>query len=126
MSKSEREHTAQDEARELYEHRHDEDEWEDEPEPIEVRPSRSSMLSIRLPRDVFEALTQAAEQKGENLSEYVRKAIMYRIQTSGVRIVTVLNSSIGSPGAPLQTEDRRVWTEPTRATTTSETVQAAR
>jgi predicted DNA binding CopG/RHH family protein len=116
MSKKQR--TAQDEARELYEHRHDEDEWEDEPEPVEVHPSRTSVLSIRLHREELDALEQAAAQKGENLSKYVRKAITYRMQGSGFRFATALNRSIGYPASETQTEDKVVWSEPTRATST--------
>jgi hypothetical protein len=113
---SKRQRTAQDEARELHEHRHDEDEWEDEPEPVEVRPARTTVLSIRLLRDELDALEQAAAQKDENLSEYVRKAITYRMHGSGFRFATVLNRAIGYPASETQAEDKVVWSEPARAT----------
>ncbi len=65
-------------ARELYEHRHDPEEWADEAEEIQVRPSQTTVVSCRLPKEEFLALEESARAAGETVSEYVRKAIALR------------------------------------------------
>ena len=52
--------------------------WTQEPAHIEARPTFSSVLSVRLPRDEFRALLAAAREADETVSEYVRKAITMR------------------------------------------------
>lgn len=54
--------------------------WEQEPVQIEARPTRTSVLSLRLPTAEFHALLKAARSAGESISEYVRKAIALRRQ----------------------------------------------
>lgn len=56
----------------------DEAMWEQEPVTIERRPTKTSVLSLRLPTAEFHALLSAARQAGESVSEYVRKAIAAR------------------------------------------------
>lgn len=65
-------------ARELHAHRHDPDEWSEEPVPITVRQSRTAILSVRLPLDELDGLEEAAQAAGESLSDYVRKAVVVR------------------------------------------------
>ncbi len=52
--------------------------WTQEPTHIEARPTRTSVLSLRLPTAEFRALLQAAQDAGESVSAYVRTAIMMR------------------------------------------------
>lgn len=104
------EHSDENEARELYEHRQDPGEWEQEPERIEVRPARSSVLSVRLPRAEFDALEEAARAAGETLSEYVRRAVMQRVQGSGMPSgITTVSRSVGVVGNPAAFLDLWVW-----------------
>lgn len=72
----------------LYEHRHDSGEWEDEPTQIEVRSPRSAVVSFRMPPDEFESLTAAAERTGERLSQYIRAAIQMRVHGLSVTGLT--------------------------------------
>jgi predicted nucleic acid-binding protein len=74
-----RETNAQD-ADELYAHRHDPDEWEDEAEPIVVRPSRTSVVSVRIPTEDLDAIEQAAAQTHQTISEYIRAAIAAQLR----------------------------------------------
>ena len=71
--------TERETADELYEHRHDADEWSDESVDVEVKPKATSIVSFRLPNDELDALEEAAERSGENLSEFVRKALALRL-----------------------------------------------
>lgn len=71
-----------DEARALYDHRHDEGEWSDVPVAIEVRPLRSEVVSFRLPTEEMTELETAARTGGESISSFVRKAITERLRRS--------------------------------------------
>ncbi|HEU0026153.1 MAG TPA: hypothetical protein VFQ25_03480 [Ktedonobacterales bacterium] len=68
-------------ARQLERDVDDDEMWEQEAVKIERRPSRTSVLSLRLPTAEFHALLRAARQEGESVSEYVRKAIAARMAT---------------------------------------------
>ncbi len=76
-------------AAELFEHRDDEDEWEEEPAEVVVRPRRSEVVSFRLPPEDMDALELAAQGAGESLSEFVRKAVTSRITGSSDEAPTV-------------------------------------
>lgn len=52
--------------------------WAKEPVQIEARPSRSSVLSLRLPTAEFHTLLKAAQDANQSVSEYVRNAIALR------------------------------------------------
>jgi hypothetical protein len=65
-------------AQEVYVHRHDPGEWAEEAENIAVRPARTAVVSFRLPLNELDALEDAAQEAGESLSEFVRKAIELR------------------------------------------------
>lgn len=98
------------EAQEMYEHRHDPGEWEEAPERIEVRPARSSVLSVRLPRVEFDALEEAATAAGETLSEYVRRAVMERIEGMGMPAgVGMVSRSLAVVGHPLELTELQMW-----------------
>lgn len=56
----------------------DPDLWRQEPVEIEARPSRTSVLSVRLPTEEFHALLSAARAANESVSQYVRTAISLR------------------------------------------------
>jgi hypothetical protein len=66
-------------ARELEATRDDPGEWNDEPMEVRIRPQRSQVVSFRLPAEELDRLTQAVEQSGESLSEFVRTSIAMRI-----------------------------------------------
>jgi hypothetical protein len=52
--------------------------WSQDAAQIEARPSRTSVLSLRLPASEFRTLLADARRAGESISEYVRKAIAMR------------------------------------------------
>jgi hypothetical protein len=102
--------SGENEAQDLYDHRHDPDEWEEAPERIEVRPARSSVLSVRLPRAEFDALEKAAAAAGETLSEYVRRAVLQRAQGMGMPArLGIVGRSVAVVGQPLEVTDLRIW-----------------
>jgi hypothetical protein len=68
-----------DTADELWEHRNDPDEWSEEAEEIETRPSGSAVVSFRIPWDELEELDEAATENGESLSEFIRQAVRLRL-----------------------------------------------
>ncbi|HLJ82302.1 MAG TPA: ribbon-helix-helix protein, CopG family [Ktedonobacterales bacterium] len=104
--------TTADEARELYEHRNDPDEWEDEPEQIEIRPARTAVLSVRLPREVMDAVEAAAAASGQSLSEYVRSAVESRLRGATFVIPSVINRSTGYPAFEITQDDVSAWSRP--------------
>lgn len=63
---------------ELHQHRDDPDEWDDEPENVFVRPVVSEVVSFRLPSDELDWLQEAARDRGESLSEFIRDSIRMR------------------------------------------------
>jgi hypothetical protein len=67
------------EAQELLEHRDDPGEWSEEVEAVEIRPSRSEVVSFRIPSEELDALEEAAGRTGETLSEFVRRALALRL-----------------------------------------------
>lgn len=81
-------------AAELYEHRDDPAQWAEEPEQIEVRQSRSDVVSFRMPTEEFEALIEASREASESTSEFIRKAIAIRMH--GVAIGPAVEVSTGA------------------------------
>lgn len=63
----------------LHKGRKDPTAWHEEPEQIEVRSSRSAVVSFRLPTNEFQSLHNAATLNSESISEFIRKAIALRI-----------------------------------------------
>ena len=112
--------TASQEARELHDHRRDEGEWEDEATPIEVRPSRSVVVSVRLPREEMTALETAAAVAGETLSEFIRTAITCRIGGDAPLTASVVNRSVGYANFNSQTDD---WTVSSRPSTIPQIIE---
>lgn len=64
----------------LWEHRHDPEEWGEEAVEIEARPTGSTVVSFRLPYKEYEALEEAASERGETLSEFIREAVRLRLK----------------------------------------------
>ncbi len=87
-------------ARELERDADDDAMWEQEPVKIERRPSRTSVLSLRLPTAEFHALLKAARQSGESVSEYVRGAIAARvaIQSQGTFVTATYSYFVAPSG----------------------------
>jgi hypothetical protein len=93
-------------ADEVLVHSEDEDEWEDEPEQIESRPSGTQVISARLPSALAEELLAAAAQRKVRPSDVVREAVekwlhampaaVFEIQASAgqnMRVVTPAGES---------------------------------
>ena len=81
---------------ELHAHRDDPEEWSDEAEEIEVRPSRSEVVSFRLPSEELDSLVDASKEAGESLSEYVRKSIAVRLHGIAIGPAVQVSSGYGS------------------------------
>jgi Arc/MetJ-type ribon-helix-helix transcriptional regulator len=85
-------------ARGLEATRDDPEEWSDEPASVVVRPTRSQVVSFRLPLEELEQLTEAVDESGESLSEFIRGAIEMRLRSKtrsvGRRISGPLPSSL--------------------------------
>lgn len=93
-------------AKHLEQESEDDELWEQEPVAIERRPSRTSVLSLRLPTTEFHALLQAARDSGETVSEYVRKAIVLRrSQQQEPAVTSVSVTYTGISGA----EEQPTW-----------------
>jgi hypothetical protein len=80
-------------AEELWEHRNDPDEWSEEAEEIETRPSGSAVVSFRIPWEELEKLDEAAAAKGESVSEFIREALRIRLQ--GIALATFVEMTYG-------------------------------
>lgn len=78
---------------ELWEHRHDPEEWGEEAVEIEARPTGSTVVSFRLPYEEYEALEEAASAKGGSLSEFIREAV--RIRLEGIAIAPFVEMTYG-------------------------------
>lgn len=91
-------------ARTLHEQRGDADEWSEEEEQIEVRPARTTVVSVRLPADEFLALEAAARATGESVSQYVRRAIELRQRGVAPQFSSV-SVSFGNPAIQLRIAD---------------------
>lgn len=87
----------------------DEKLWMQEPVHIEARPTRTSVLSLRLPTDEFHALLRAARSTGESVSEYVRKAIAMRQSAQSTTSPTI-NITFTYPEMPKDKELTSDWT----------------
>lgn len=66
---------AQREADELYQRRHDPNEWAEEAEEVKVKKSRSEVVSFRLPSEDLDRIEEAAAARGQTLSELIREAL---------------------------------------------------
>ncbi len=62
-------------AQELYEHTADNDEWEEEPADISVRPSTTEVVSFRIASDELDRVQSAAARDGVSLSVFIRSAL---------------------------------------------------
>lgn len=82
-------------ADDLYEHRNDPDEWDDQRVEVGVRPADREVVSFRLPSDELDRLVEAAQAAGESLSQFVRTALSARLAPSGQALKRTLTS--GSP-----------------------------
>lgn len=113
-------------AKQLEQESEDDTLWEQEPVPIERRPNRTSVLSLRLPTTEFHALLKAARVSGESVSEYVRKAIAMRLSYQPESpVVNVSCTYVGMPDE-IEQPNWRTYTsgnpqaEPARTDTTQE------
>ncbi len=83
---------------EIWKHRDDPEEWGEEAEDIQVRPSRSSVVSFRLPREELAEIEQARAQTGESLSEFIRGALALRLRGNLVGSSTgLIQGDMGIP-----------------------------
>ncbi|MGH2518101.1 MAG: plasmid mobilization protein [Ktedonobacterales bacterium] len=87
--------------------------WTQNPASIQARPSRTSVLSLRLPTAEFHLLLKAARQAGVSVSEYVRKAIALRQELEPV--LPTVNVTVTYTGMPDEAEPRE-WLSYTSGT----------
>jgi hypothetical protein len=67
-------------AEELERSRDDDGEWGEDRVDVDIRPSRSQVVSFRLPLEELEVLTAMTTATGESLSDFIRSAIEHRIR----------------------------------------------
>lgn len=79
-------------ADDLFDHRNDPDEWDDQPVEIEVRPTGSEVVSFRLPSDELDRVMEAARAVGESLSQFVRGALSVRLEPPGQALARTVTS----------------------------------
>lgn len=83
---------------EIWKHRDDPEEWGEEAKDIRSRPSRSSVVSFRLPIEELDAVEEAAAQNGESVSQYIRGALALRLHGEAVKSpVGIMYGSTGMP-----------------------------
>lgn len=94
----------------------DSEEW-GEVEEIEVRTTRTEVVSFRLPSHELDELVDAAQAAGEKLSEYVRKAVNMRLH-GAVNYSTPLDISSksfriihGNLARTVLTGNPQMWTD---------------
>jgi Arc/MetJ-type ribon-helix-helix transcriptional regulator len=63
-------------AKELHDHRGDQEEWEDTPVKVKVQPARTEVVSFRLPSDQLDVIEGLADQAGQSISEFIRSAVL--------------------------------------------------
>jgi hypothetical protein len=80
VSKDKRPRTEAELAAELYEHRNDEGEWGEEAVPIKTKPSRTEVVSVRIPSSDLDLIEDMAEEQGESISDFIRGAIALRLR----------------------------------------------
>jgi hypothetical protein len=97
-------------AQELYEHRHDSDEWDEEPVELDVRPAKTAVISCRMPREELDGLEEAAQAARETISEYVRKAVMMRRGGNPPPYGVSVNYAVGN--AAIQIVHQSAWGAP--------------
>lgn len=97
-------------AEELFQRRHDPDEWETAPETIDVRPARTSVVSVRLPTAELRAVEAAAKAAGRTLSAYIRAAIAAQLRSPATEpeVAYMISSSMHEPDHP----QWRTWNTP--------------
>jgi hypothetical protein len=84
VSKRKHPPTEEELAAELFEHRSDKDEWGEEAVPIKRRPSRTEVVSVRIPSSDLDLIEERAEQVGESISDFIRGAIAVRLHGQGM------------------------------------------
>lgn len=69
-------------------HSEDDDEWDDEPVAVEVRPSGKQVLSARLPSDLADKVFDEAARRGVPVSAVVRAAVDHYFSPRLVNVVS--------------------------------------
>jgi Ribbon-helix-helix protein, copG family len=94
VSRHKQPQTEEELATELLEHRNDEGEWGEEAVPIKRRPSRTEVVSVRIPSSDLDLIEELAEHVGESISDFIRGAIALRLH--GQMMDPVLGFSSGA------------------------------
>lgn len=97
-------------AEQLYEHRADEGEWDDEPADVRVRPTTTEVVSFRLSGDELDRIQDVARRRGVSLSEFIRKALEHELE--GGPLAAFDDVWIGAVKAILGSEWMRHSTRP--------------
>jgi hypothetical protein len=96
VSKQQRPQTEEELATELLEHRNDKGEWGEEAVPIKRRPSRTEVVSVRIPSSDLDLMEELAGQAGESISDFIRGAIALRLHGQVMDPVLGFASGAGS------------------------------
>jgi len=95
----------------------DDNEWDDQPEPIESRPSGTQVISARLPSQLAEELLAAAERRSIRASEAVREAVEKWLRWApagvfGIRVSVGRNMRVMTPATDSRTENFNLVVQP--------------
>jgi hypothetical protein len=96
VNKHKQPQTEEELATELLQHRSDEGEWGEEAVSIKRRPSRTEVVSVRIPSSDLDLIEELAEQVGESISDFIRGAIALRLHGQTMDPVLGFASGAGS------------------------------
>lgn len=102
---------------EILAHSEDDDEWDDQPDRIESRPSGTQVVSARLPSQLAEELLAAAEHRNIRASEAVREAVEKWLRCAptgvfGISASAGQNMRVMTPAADSRTENFNLVVQP--------------
>jgi hypothetical protein len=96
-------------AAELHERRGDPDEWEDTPTEVRVQPTKSEVVSFRLPTSLLTLVEEVVAEREVTLSEFIRNAIVAHLH--GVTMEPLVDVHSGS-ASPLRVVVRTILQAP--------------
>ena len=71
-------------------HSEDEGEWDDEPVEIEVRPSGSQVISVRIPDSLADLLFEEVHRRGGRMSDVVRTALDHYLRPAVWDVIRIM------------------------------------
>lgn len=73
-------------------------ESKEEPESVDVRLSKTEVVSFRLPTEVLDRVEQVADERGETVSQLLRRLVLHRFEDDDEQLIAV---ALSGPGMSL-------------------------